>query len=252
MPAKSELRISAKNLGALALPGFCPRCFWLGMHYDLPFGGPFPGIFSSLDSFSKKVVHAHFDRFRSAPPWLSPLGRFVSYIQPPSARTFHFVEPTTGIRLTGAPDGILVGENARRTIIDYKTGRHTAGQDQLLPMYEVQLNGYALIADRAGFGPVDQVALVYTEPVTEGEPDFLNEARTEDGFRMGFQAKVVPVELDPGRMQPLMQRVREIYDQEGPPTGTDGCEDCADLDALLKASRTWAAPAPDIHSSIRV
>jgi len=24
-----SLRISAKNLGELARPGFCPRCFWL-------------------------------------------------------------------------------------------------------------------------------------------------------------------------------------------------------------------------------
>jgi hypothetical protein len=25
------IQISAKNLGALAMPDFCPRCFWIGM-----------------------------------------------------------------------------------------------------------------------------------------------------------------------------------------------------------------------------
>jgi len=38
----TDLRISAKTLGELALPGFCPRCFWLklrgipGTHTMIP------------------------------------------------------------------------------------------------------------------------------------------------------------------------------------------------------------------------
>jgi hypothetical protein len=239
MPATSTLRISAKNLGGLALPGFCPRCFWLGEHYDLPFGGPFPGIFSSLDSYSKKVVHAHFDRFKQAPSWLSPLGEFSSYIPPPNARTFYIDDKATGVRLTGAPDAILVRDDGSKTIIDYKTARHTHGQDELLPIYEVQLNGYALIADRVGLGPVDQIALVYTEPVTDGDADFLNEARTHDGFRMGFQAKIVPVALDPGKIPPLLRRARRIFDAKKPPAGARGCDDCANFDTLVSAAQAW-------------
>ena len=107
----------------------------MGRHYDLPFGGPFPGIFSSLDSFSKKVVHAYFDRFNAGPPWLASLGSFTSYIPPPTAKTFFMDSTETGVRLTGAPDAILVREDGSKTIIDYKTARHTAGQDALYPMY---------------------------------------------------------------------------------------------------------------------
>jgi len=53
------LRISAKNIGALALPDFCPRCFWLKLkaRNRLPFQ-IFPGIFSSIDAYTKRVVHA--------------------------------------------------------------------------------------------------------------------------------------------------------------------------------------------------
>lgn len=239
MPTTSTLRISAKNLGGLALPGFCPRCFWLGLHYDLPFGGPFPGIFSSLDSFSKKVVHAHFDRFGKAPAWLSSLGVFTSYIPPPNSRTFFVEDATTGIRLTGAPDAIFVRADGSKSIIDYKTGRHTAGQDQLRPMYEVQLNGYALIANSVGLGPVKQIALVYTEPVIDGDVDFLDRARTQEGFRMGFQAKVVPVDLEMGMIKPLLRKARGIYDASSPPVGAKGCEDCANFEALLNASQSW-------------
>jgi hypothetical protein len=239
MPVVSTLRISAKNLGGLALPGFCPRCFWLGLHYDLPFGGPFPGIFSSLDSFSKKVVHAHFDRFKQAPSWLSPLGDFTSYIPPPSSRTFYIDDTATGVRLTGAPDAIFVRDDGCKAIVDYKTGRHTHGQDQLLPMYKVQLNGYALIADQVGLGPVKQVALVYTEPVTDGDANLLDEARTRDGFRMGFRAKVVTVDLDPGKIPPLLREARRIFDAEKPPAGARGCKDCANFDTLVGASQAW-------------
>src|SRR5579859_7729799 len=98
MGAGPTLRISAKELGGLALPGFCPRCFWLDRHFDLPFGGPFPGIFISLDSFTKKVVHASFDRGEGAPPWLASLGPFKSYVPPPSWRTFFIDDPGTGVR----------------------------------------------------------------------------------------------------------------------------------------------------------
>lgn len=48
------LRISAKNLGHLALPGAYPRCFWIQTHFKLPYQ-IFPGIFSSIDCYTKKV-----------------------------------------------------------------------------------------------------------------------------------------------------------------------------------------------------
>jgi len=69
-----QLRISAKDLGELAKPDFCPRCFWLKRHAKpLPFQ-IFPGIFSSIDSYTKKVVHAWMDRNDGAPFGLENLG----------------------------------------------------------------------------------------------------------------------------------------------------------------------------------
>jgi len=106
-------------------------------------------------------------------------------------------------------------------------------------MYEFQLNGNALIADRVGLGPVNQVALVYTEPVTDGYADLLDEARTEDGFRMGFHAKVVPVDPDRSKIPPLLPKARGIYDVSAPSSAAKGCEDWANFDTLVKASRTW-------------
>ena len=50
------LTISATALGELAHTGFCHRCFWVKRHCKLPYQS-FPGIFSSIDSSIKRVVH---------------------------------------------------------------------------------------------------------------------------------------------------------------------------------------------------
>ncbi len=234
-----RFRISAKDLGQLAMPEFCPRCFWLDRHYDLPFGGPFPGIFSSLDSYSKKIVHASFDQHGVPPSWLGSLGPFSSYIPPPSPQKFYLDDDANGLRLTGAPDGILVRADGRKVIVDYKTAKRTESQDELRPIYEVQLNGYALIAESRGLGPVARLALVYTEPITDGPEGLFESARTEEGFAMGFRATIEEVPLDPALLPPLMRRAREIYDAPSPPEGRPGCEDCERFEALASAAREW-------------
>ena len=51
-------RLSAKNIGELALPNFCQRCFWIRMRLGnkVPFRTPPPGIFSSIDAFTKRYI----------------------------------------------------------------------------------------------------------------------------------------------------------------------------------------------------
>lgn len=52
----SEIKISAKNLGALAIPDACPRCFWIKNNIkSLPYQ-IFPGIFSSIDAYTKTGI----------------------------------------------------------------------------------------------------------------------------------------------------------------------------------------------------
>ncbi len=77
-------QISGKDLGDLAKPTFCPRCFWVKR--KAPEGLPFqifPGIFSSIDSYTKKVVHHLIDKHGRLPPSLAELGPVVSYKDPP-------------------------------------------------------------------------------------------------------------------------------------------------------------------------
>jgi len=232
------LRISAKNLGALALPDFCPRCFWLKLKVRnrLPFQ-IFPGIFSSIDAYTKRVVHAWIDRNGGAPVWLKGLGEVTGYINPPHHSRFYIELPEYEILLTGAPDGILTLPDGSIAIIDYKTAKYTGTQDRLMGMYEIQLNAYALIAKHLGIGNVTKLALVYAEPVTDEETAAQPEIHTDDGFSMPFSVSIHPVKLDPDMLEPLYNQARQIYELPEAPDRTPGCKDCERLDELMLLAR---------------
>jgi len=80
----TQLRISAKNLGAMLLPEFCPRCFWFKLKTGnkLPFQ-IFPGIFSSIDAYTKRVVHGWIDEL-GAPAWLDEIGSITGTLIRPA------------------------------------------------------------------------------------------------------------------------------------------------------------------------
>lgn len=229
-----QMRISGKSLGEVALGTFCPRCFWIKLSVSkLPFQ-IFPGIFSSIDSYTKKIVHGWFDKYKASPPWLNPLGKIIGFKEPPHYSKFFIIDKEFNIKLTGAPDGILVRDDKSNVIVDYKTARYTEAQDELLPLYEVQLNSYALIGESNGFSPVSGLALIYFEPATDELDACDGNNHKKDGFSMGFKAHVHPVKLDLKTIRPLLAKTREIYDMKTPPNGVLGCDNCRNLEALIK------------------
>lgn len=139
------LRISAKNLGHLAMPDACPRCFWVQTHFKLPYQ-IFPGIFSSIDAYTKKVIHLHLAETGHLPTWMTGFGDIGRPIHVPHHSKFFVTDPKTGVTLTGVPDE-MTESDAGIWILDYKTAKFTGNQDKLLPIYRAQLNGYALIAE---------------------------------------------------------------------------------------------------------
>ena len=232
------LVISAKNLGNFAMDGACQRCLWVGLHVKpLPYQ-TFPGIFSSIDTYNKYIVHQYFQRERRLPLWLGKLGEVVRYVEPPSWREFSYQDSDVGVTLRGSPDGVFEMQDGSYTIVDYKTAKYTAGQEKLFPLYRTQLNGYAYLGNRLGLGPVSQVALVYMEPVTDQDTAASPDMVDGRGFTMALSATVVPVELDPdGIIRPLMRQAKDIYDLPGPPERGPGCRDCAAVQDL--ASLPW-------------
>ena len=226
------LRISAKTLGAVAQPDFCPRCFWIKLQLKRTPFFSFPGIFSSIDSYSKHVVHGWLDGGDGPPAWLAELGDITSYRDPPHHTKYNIDIPEFDLTLTGVPDGILVRRDGSHVIVDYKTARKTDTQDALLPTYEVQLNGYAAIGEQRGFAPVAKLALIYFEPVSEPADAARPASRRPDGFALGFAAKIHEVPVAPATLPPLYRAVRALYDRTSAPPGRDGCKDCAAVTAL--------------------
>src|SRR5574343_1423460 len=103
-----ELKISAKELGYLAMPDFCPRCFWFKR--NAPDGLPFqifPGIFSSIDSYIKNVVHEWFDRHGSLPSWMPGLASVKKYLKAPWYTKFKHMDHASGMTINGMVDDLF-------------------------------------------------------------------------------------------------------------------------------------------------
>jgi CRISPR/Cas system-associated exonuclease Cas4 (RecB family) len=228
------LRISAKNLGDLAVPGYCPRCFWVKLHAErLPYQ-IFPGIFSSIDSYTKKVIHHLMDAHGQVPAWLGELGGVDGYIDSADLHhsRFRYFHPESGVLLTGTPDDVFTTAGGGHVVVDYKTARYTPAQGAMLPVYRTQLNGYAYIGEQSGWR-VERLALVYFEPVSDDEAAREAVNHRADGFALGFSARLVPVDLDTAAIPDLLATARRIHDLPAPPEAIRGCKECAALEGLL-------------------
>ena len=228
---KGQIRISGKNLGELKLPNFCPRCFWIKLRCKLPFQ-IFPGIFSSIDSYSKKITNLHYERHSKAPCWLEGFGELGKPIKVPHFSKFCIHDSETNILVTGAPDEMFHRMDNSYFIVDYKTAKFTDTQDELLPMYEVQLNSYAYIAEKVGFNPVSGLGLIYYEPVTDISSNEIHNLTHNNGFKMHFEGKLLTIELSTKSINPLLFKVREIYEQSIP-AKKDSCKDCDSLEKIV-------------------
>ena len=230
-----ELTISATELGRYAGFGFCARCAWIRLRVKpLPWQS-FPGIFSSIDRYTKLVVVNHLRREGRLPPWMAEVGASGEYIEPPHWSKFQATDGATGVTLRGEADAVFRLADGSCAIVDYKTSRYNPEQRGALRVYRAQLNAYAWIGGRLDFPRVSRLALVYMEPDTGGDradaPGLVDAA----GFALGFRARVVEVELAPGRlMPPLLRQAARLYALASPPRGREGCGDCVALGSLLE------------------
>lgn len=224
MTKAKPIQISGKNLAALNMPDACPRCFWIkNTVKNLPFQ-MFPGIFASIDAYTKKSIHQYFDTHGQAPVWLPELKDAVRYLKVPHWSKFQRTDPSTGLVVTGVPDDLFECADSSLIIPDYKTAKYTDGQDKLLPIYIGQLNIYRWIHEGLG-GKVRSLPLVYCEPITD-EVLFGGY-----GFAMQFKPKTVMVDMDEMIAPRLISRAHEIL-TGGIPERLKDCSDCEKLTAL--------------------
>ena len=203
--------ISGKDLGQLALDDFCPRCFWLE-RYNGKYPQIFPGIFSTLDSLTKRSVKRSFAERSRQPDWLpfADIERAVDFKQIKIPTAFG------GWILSGTPDDVFQLTDGTFFIVDYKTAKYSVNQDDLLPMYRVQLNAYAYALPRQGISPISRLALLYCEP---GES-----LDTDDDFKLTFAINTREIPLDTSEIPKLLLRAREILSSPTPPPAHPSCK----------------------------
>jgi hypothetical protein len=196
--------ISGKNLGELALQKFCPRCFWLKRHIgDTP--GGFPGIFSTIDSLTKRSTKRSFDSKNIPPLWLKING-LKKVLSVPKIKVD--MSEHGGWILTGAIDDAFLRDDGTVHIVDYKTAKHTKTQDELRPEYDVQLNAYALALQKMGIGKVSRLSLIYCEPSENLDSD--------SDFKLSFSTHIEDVEINPDLVPKLLIKARNILNADIP------------------------------------
>lgn len=232
MEKQKELRISGKVIAQLNMPDFCPRCFWVNQKAkNLPYQ-IFPGIFSSIDAYTKRVMHAWFDNNNDAPAWLPELQGVTGYLKAPHWSKFKRLDPVTGITVSGAVDDLFTHIDGTEIIPDYKTAKFTANADKLFPLYVGQLNAYKWIREGTEGTTVSSLPLIYCEPAT-GDDDCTKSIFGVKGFSMGFTVKVIQAPIDDGLTQRLLVKAKKILDLDNLPVGADGCKDCEKLHNLI-------------------
>ena len=106
------------------------------------------------------------------------------------------LDVVSSVLMKGEPDAVLKtqrwgGDRDRRL----QTTRYTNGQDKLLPVYNVQLNVFNYLRIATGRQAATRLFLIYFEPCTSRADGAYDKFLTETGYELGFESRVVEVEL---------------------------------------------------------
>jgi hypothetical protein len=215
--------IGVKDLGNLAKEDFCPRCFWYERKFG-PFPAIFPGVFNVIDKNLKNITWLKWKKEKTLPVWLEIknvdsilTAASISEVEERYRQKYLILNHIeSGFILRGAPDLILKLKDDTLHLIDFKTARYKEDDRQYFPVYEAQLNGYALLATKM---PVSKLSLVYFNPTNE----IPEEAYIEEKFKLNFEPKITPIEIKEGLIHKLLMLAAEILSLDKPPKAREGC-----------------------------
>lgn len=211
--------IGVKELGVLALPDFCPRCFWYERYFGFP-PTPFPGIFNEIDKAAKEIVFLKLSREKKLPSWLKieNVVSLASLEEVGTVEVHHnrkylvIHHKKSGWILRGNPDRIFKLRDNTLHIIDFKTAKFKENDNIYFPQYEIQLNGYYLLAHKI---PVSRLSLIYCDPKYDPEVK---------SFSLDFDIKPIDIEIKPQKVFELLNLAREIVNRKTPPSARENCK----------------------------
>lgn len=163
------LSITPRNLGALALDGYCPRCLWylLQLRFHPPFCHFGAATFNDAQRSQEAVIGYFLEEEGCLPKEFAPFGDCVARADFPrhwsKLRTTH----KSGVVLYGAPDEIYTRKDDPLAVCDLKTAHFRGDADPFHPQYQIQVIGYGAIAEGLKLGTVTLGGLLYWEAQTE-------------------------------------------------------------------------------------
>lgn len=228
-------RVSPSQLGALASPEACRRCYYLLLrsNFKKVHGFPMPGVMHGLDKCEKQVAAATLSILNGLPEFYGPF-RSATRVLPIKRVSAHHKE--TGVNVYGNPDLVLSSNDGTVMVLDNKTASPKDETHPLFLNYRAQLNiyGYALEYGTDALS-VSRLGLLHYEYEPVEDEDAV-ELISDEGIRVPFKATVIEVPYDPKTiLTPLLTEYRELLEMESPPASTSDCADCD----LLNEWREW-------------
>jgi len=232
----TNLEITPKRLGMIAVKKYCPRDFWylLQFRFRPPFNSFGGAIFKQMEQIQMAIVWYFLNKDGELPAEFAPFCDLVSRVEFPRHWSTYKYLLDSGVLLYGEPDDILNVSDGTIAIVDHKTAFNKGGEDPFLPCYEIQCIGYGMIAEHGlKLGTVSKAGLFYWEVQHKAVQADPAKFYKDKKVWAPFVPKPLLVEMDYSRLAPVLKEAEKVWDAKTPPKGAEGCEDCEKLEALF-------------------
>ncbi len=228
------LAITPRNLGAIRLAKYCPKCFaiLLKMRFRAPFNHFGAALFSDAQKCEEAILGLYLDRDGCLPKQFAPFCDCSARVDCSKDWRKYAYMHKSGVRLYGSPDEVLHVKDGTLAIVDHKTAHVKDKEDPFHPQYETQVIGYADIAEGLNLGRVSLGGLLYWEVQTDAVTANPSEHYEKGQLWMPLKPKGVEIEIDYTILDPLLEEAKKIWNSKQLPAGREGCDDCKRLDLL--------------------
>jgi hypothetical protein len=232
----TALQITPKRLGQISMDSYCPRCYWylLKQKFHPPFDHFGGAIFSNMESAQMAIVGDLLEQNGELPKEFHPFCDLTSRVAFPRhwSKFRHTLE--SDVVLYGVPDDIFEVSDGSIAVIDFKTAQPRGAEDPFLPCYELQVIGYAYIAEFGlKLGEVSKAGLFYWGAEHKKVVSEPGKFYRSQQLWMPFTPKPHAIEIDYSLLDAPLKEAGRLWKAKTPPERSENCKDCMKLDALF-------------------
>jgi hypothetical protein len=232
----TDFRITPKRLGMIEMESFCPECFWylFKQKFHPPFNHFGGAIFKNMEQAQMAVIGNFLEEDAELPEEFAPFRDLVSRVDYPRhwSKFKHTLD--SGALLYGEPDDIFNLSDGSIAVVDHKTAQPKGTGDPFLPCYEVQVIGYALIAEFGlNLGKVSKGGLFYWGANHESVISEPGKFYRNKKLWMPFTPSPLAIDIDYSRLDEPLKEAARLWNAKTPPEGSEKCKDCKKLAELF-------------------